>query len=424
VPACLSEAGYVTAMFGKSHLKPCGQRGKSLESIPQSHDTEHFRNWHGPWYGFEHCEINVGHTVAAMSASMHYRAWLEDRGVEIDRFFGDGFEFFGTGRWDLPEELSPPYWAAERTVEYIRQHAANRSDQPFYVNLNIAEPHLPFYACDPYYSMYRDLEPDPPFRKWDEWKDKSSVYRHIIDGTINQQGWQASVRIPGVRVHPRQEEYAESYSPKEKEEIRLAYAMISLADTQIGRVMDCLDELGLTDNTLVLFTADHGDYSGDHHIWNKGCLHYEGCTRVPTIARWPGVIPAGSESDALFSNVDIAPTFLATAGLPAHAEMQGIDQTAALGDPSTHLRGGVLIDFRAEERLYANSWITDRYRLSGYTTPDGDEYELYDLRDDPEEFVNIAHNGQNRELVGRLLAEMETYGVSDRTDWQERLSFA
>ena len=71
-----------------------------------------------------------------------------------------------------------------------------------------------------------------------------------------------------------------------------------------------------------------------------------------------------------------------------------------------------------------NSWITDRYRLSVFTTPDADEYELYDLRDDPEEFVNIAYNGRNRELVGRLLAEMKTYGVSDRTDWQERHSFA
>ena len=136
------------------------------------------------------------------------------------------------------------------------------------------------------------------------------------------------------------------------------------------------------------------------------------------------MVPAGSESDALFSNVDIAPTFLAAAGLPVHAEMQGVDQTAALRDPSTHMRRGVLIDFRAEERLYVNSWITDRYRLSVFTTPDGDEYELYDLRDDPEEFVNIACKGRNPELVGRLLAGMKAYGVSDRTDWQERLSFA
>ncbi len=74
LPALLGEAGYRTAMFGKSHLQACSTAGLTLESPPRATDTDFFRRWTGPWYGFDHCEINVGHTVEPHSASMHYRA--------------------------------------------------------------------------------------------------------------------------------------------------------------------------------------------------------------------------------------------------------------------------------------------------------------------------------------------------------------
>ena len=110
MPALLGESGYRTAIFGKSHFKSClSHRGKadpdSIESAPRRNDTDYFRSWQGPWFGFEHAEINVGHTNEPHSASMHYRAWLEDRGVDIEAFFSDYFD--GPTGQPRPEPREP-----------------------------------------------------------------------------------------------------------------------------------------------------------------------------------------------------------------------------------------------------------------------------------------------------------------------------
>jgi arylsulfatase A-like enzyme len=126
----------------------------------------------------------------------------------------------------------------------------------------------------------------------------------------------------------------------------------------------------------------------------------------------------------LVSCVDVAPTFLAAAGLDVHPEMQGVSHVGSWTGEAGAARRGVWVDFRAERGLYVNSWIVDRYRLSVYHTPQGDEFELFDLREDPGEFVNLAAGGMNRQLVAELMGQMLGERSRVAHAWLPRVEFA
>ena len=106
-------------------------------------------------------------------------------------------------------------------------------------------------------------------------------------------------------------------------------------DSQIGRILDRLEALGLAEDTLLVFTSDHGHLFGQHGLTAKGPFHYEDLVRVPLIVGQPGRVPAGRRSPALQSLVDFAPSFLAAAGIPIRASMTGLDQTSSGMDGGT-----------------------------------------------------------------------------------------
>ena len=117
--------------------------------------------------------------------------------------------------------------------------------------------------------------------------------------------------------------YAE-HSPEELREIvRAYYAMVSFVDDEVGRILSALDELGLRESTLIVFSSDHGEMLGDHGLLLKGPMMYEGAVRVPLLMRWPGVLPEGARRAELVSLVDLCATFLAAAGLPDLPASQG-----------------------------------------------------------------------------------------------------
>jgi arylsulfatase A-like enzyme len=111
-----------------------------------------------------------------------------------------------------------------------------------------------------------------------------------------------------------------------RKNIAIYYGMTSFMDQQIGRILDRLDELGITDNTLVVFTTDHGHFLDQHGLTAKGAFHYEDLLRVPFLVRWPGGVPASRTSDALQALIDLPSTFLSAGNIPVLGQMQGVDQ--------------------------------------------------------------------------------------------------
>lgn len=427
LPQLLAEgAGYRTGIVGKSHLKSCHTLG-SFEALPHVRDWDFFADWSGPWFGFEHARISVGHGCEPHAYGMHYGLWLRERGIPpeppyFDRERGDGVDD-GSGRWALPEEFHSSRWVADETIAYLQNHRHEHSDQPFYLSVNFPDPHAPFVVPEPWHAIYDDVTLPPSVRRMGEWQDKPTLYRATVEGRLPDLGWHEHARLPAQFSKGAT---SEARDTREEREWRTYLGMQSLLDHHLGRILNALGDLELAEDTLVVFTSDHGDAMGDHFLRAKGGSHYDAAARVPFVVRWPGRVPAGTRSAALQSLVDLPTTFMRAAGLEKHPEMQGVDQLPSWQDPSLQVRAGVLIDHRVERGLYVNSWITDRYRLSVHSihAEDRDEIELYDFETDPHEFVNLAAGGAHPELVNSLMAELLRYRMKVAGPWSERPTFA
>lgn len=427
LPQILREqGGYRTGLIGKSHYLSC-QREGSLEAMPRIRDFDYFRQWSGPWFGFEYAKLNIGHTCEPHAYSMHYGAWLEDRGIRPEAPYFKAVRgnqpFSEDGKWALPAELTTCAWIAEETEVYLEDHVTSHADKPFFLSLNFPEPHPPFVVPEPWCSMYEHIELPPLNRRDGEWEDKSTLFQATVEDRLAELGWHKEYMMA---CQFTEGSVGETRTPEEVRKWRAYMGMQSMLDQYVGRILKKLDELNLADDTLVIYTADHGDFMGDHFIWHKGGSHYDSCVRVPFIVKWPRNVPAGERSAALQSLVDIPPTILAAAGIPVDEQMQGANQIETWCHPEVPVRAGVLIDHRVEEGIYVNSWITDRYRLSIYSilAEKRDEVELFDLKSDPEEQYNIAAHGQNGGLVNSLMQQMLRYRMQIQGPWPTRGAFA
>lgn len=415
VAALLTAAGYRTGLVGKSHFKSCERPG-SFEAPPRSRDWDHFRKWSGPWFGFQHARISIGHGSEEHAYAMHYGLFLKDHGIPpAPPYFGalePGWD------WALPEKFHSSTWVADEAIAFLDKS----SHAPFFLSVNFPDPHVPFRVPAEWRARYADAPVPPAKRTLDEVeRNGTTFYRANVENRTGDLGWHDSQLPPNHGRHPVREGLARS--PWETEAWRTYMAMQELVDHNLGRILAELDRRGLADNTLVIFTSDHGDMMGNHWLWSKGGCHYDECVRVPFVARWPGRIPAGMRSSSIVSLVDLAPTFLAVAGQPIDPTMQGVDLTPALASGNA-VREGAWIDHRVERGLNVNTWITPRHRLSLHAihAECREEAELYDLETDPAELRNIAR--ENPALVAELSQQLLRHIASVQGPWQPRPVFA
>ena len=183
---------------------------------------------------------------------------------------------------------------------------------------------------------------------------------------------------------------------------------IASIDDNVGRLLDYLDESGLADNTLVVYTSDQGFYLGEHGWFDKRWI-YEESLRTPLLMRWPGHIEPGSATTALVANLDLAPTFLEVAGVQVPGDLHGVSLTPLLGGGS---------DASPRDSFYYHYYesggphavpvhygvVTDRHKLVRY--PDLDEWELFDLEADPHELTNRYADPAFAGIQDRLAAEL------------------
>lgn len=277
---------------------------------------------------------------------------------------------------DMPTEAHYSRWIADETIQFLRED--RDSKQPFFFMANFLDPHHPFVAPPEYLDQYRGRELPTPIRPPRPEDDKPPIQTDLSAGRAGPP--------PGVLA----------YSESDIQEIIAAYyAMISLIDDEVGRVLQVLDEMQLADNTLVILTSDHGEMLGDHAQILKGPLFYEGAARVPLILRWPRHIPAGSRPRQLVGTLDIFATCLSAAGLPQPAESQAVDLLPlAAGSSSADARQWALCEYRnsgfpIEPPVHATMIRDDRYKLVVHHGGERPRFgELYDLEVDPDETVN------------------------------------
>jgi uncharacterized sulfatase len=391
-------AGHFTALVGKAHFQQllAAEGYSTLESYPLMHHLDFWRGFNGPFYGFEHVELARNHTDEC-HAGQHYALWMEEKGYSNWRDYflsnlphlrlpGDPLmdsphlqRSIGQA-WEIPEEIHYNAWIAERTNALLTDCASK--ERNFFIWASFFDPHPQYMVPEPYASMYNPATVTVPEHRPGEFDDKPPYFRKALEQHPDFSEFQEP---DGNYIHG-----AGSHLSSREDRARnvaTMYGMMTMLDTYIGRILDHLDRLGLTDDTLICFTSDHGDFFGQHGLTMKAIHHYEDLLKVPLVLSCPGVIPAGRISQSLQSTVDLAPSFLAMTGLPVPRTMQGRDQSSVWKGQCETLRDHVIVENHHQPTtMHMRTFITERYKLTvHFNRPYG---ELYDLLEDPTELVN------------------------------------
>jgi arylsulfatase A-like enzyme len=378
-----SENGYRTGLVGKAHFQPLKGTDEfpSLESYPLLQDLEFWKNYEGSFYGFDDFELARNHTDEA-HVGQHYALWMESKGLNNWRdYFSKPTGNMDSQRhkWNIPEAYHYNTWIAERTNHYLA--AYQEADQPFFLWTSFFDPHPSYLVPEPWDTMYDPAEITIPEGRPGEHLNGSPFYQLAMDPNPNADTYGIHGKwMHGVHSHVHSKEDL-------AKNIAVYYGMVSCLDKYVGVILDKLESLGMAENTLVVFTSDHGHYYGHHGLIAKGPFHYEDGVRVPMLVRWPGEVPAGERSGAIQSLVDFPVTMLAAAGIEKPHFMSGVDQLASWKDSSKKLRAHTLVENNHEPGMAElKTFINDRYKLTVYRAFDCGE--LYDLAEDPDEFFN------------------------------------
>ncbi|MBW7457588.1 sulfatase [Paenibacillus sepulcri] len=406
----LGKAGYKTGLIGKAHFQPLvsTEDYPSVESYPLMHNQEFWKQFNGPFYGFDHVELTRNHTNEA-HAGQHYALWLEQQGCANWRDYflppTGTMDSSITYKWPIPEEYHYNTWIAERTIARLEQHAG--SDESFFLWSSFFDPHPEYLVPEPWDTLYdpdkltipsiypgeHDRNP-PHFAKTQEEAPDFSDLRETgfgIHGYRSHLHYGYGTDFPLTDAH-------------RKKLVAVYYGMISMMDKYIGRILDKLDELGLTDNTIVVFTTDHGHFFGQHGLQFKGGFHYEDLIKLPFIVRYPGHVPAGQTSQAIQSLVDLAPTFLSFSGLAVPLPMTGVDQREVWLGQQAKARDHAIVEFRHEPTtIHQKTYINERYKITVYYNQTYGE--LFDLKEDPGEIHNLWNEPEHEALKQQLLLQ-------------------
>lgn len=425
----LADVGYHTALVGKSHLQnmedlppvlPVAAAATALDkaaSFPEAtrrdiatslYAQELRSSWDDPshrlrlpYYGFQDVVLCNQHGDECFG---DYARWLAAEHPEVAPRVGRGHglrdpAYVAPQAWHtcLDEDQYPTHFVAEQSCRWLDAHMRHDPQQPFLLVCSFPDPHHPWTPPGKYWDMY-----DP---------DRITVPRTASASTHAERHvqWLREDRLAGRS--PVEGPRIFAASPREIREITaLTYGMISNIDDRIGMVMDRLRACGADENTVVVFTSDHGDLMGDHGLMLKGPTHYQGLVRVPFIWREPAGSPQARRAvrSDLASSMDLAASVLARAGVAAPNGMQGKALFDPAGLPCPSQREAVLIE-ENQQRAYlgfsqpvrVRTLVTQSHRLSVFS--EAGWGELYDLAADPLEEHNLWDEPGSRQTLCSLL---------------------
>ena len=412
-------AGYRTSLVGKAHFQPLDatEEYPSLESYPVLQDLDFWRDFAGPFYGFERVRLARNHTDEA-HVGQHYALWLEERGLANWR------EHFrpptGTTpaqqhRWSIPEAYHYDAWIAEETCRQLDEYASEGEN--FFLWASFFDPHPSYLVPEPWDQMYDPAQLTVPALTPGEHDSNPPHFRMTQEAKPDFSAWRESgfgIHGYGSHLHDR-DEMAKN--------IAVYYGMVSLMDKYIGQILDQLEARGLADDTLVVFTTAHGHLFGQHGMNAKGGFHYEDLIRLPYIVRAPGVVPAGQRSRSLQSLVDLPVSFLCWAGIEVPRSMVGVDQGPVWRGEAVAARDHCIVENRHEPTtIHIKTYVEDRYKLTVYFQRDYGE--LFDLQEDPGEVANLWHSPAHQELKAELTRKLLFAEMGKEPLWMPRIAGA
>ncbi|HCR28719.1 MAG TPA: sulfatase [Opitutae bacterium] len=401
-PKLLQKAGYQTAIYGKSHLK----------GHPQGYDSWAVLPGQGLYYNPDMITPEGQVTIEGYCTDI-----VTDMAVE----------FLEEGR-----DESKPF------MLMVQHKAPHRNWMPalrhlnLYDDIDIPEPSTLFddYRDNAPAARYQELEIDRHMHiNYDLFLDLTPDFPDLPIRT-DKSAWRNLQRMTPEQVKA----WRAAYEPKDKafheanltgkDLVRWKYQRyaknylrsVKGVDESVERLVDTLDDLGLDDNTIFIYSSDQGFYIGDHGWYDKRWM-YEESLKMPFIVKWPGVAQPGSRTTKMVQNLDYAETFLDIAGAPIPSDMQGVSLVPLLkGENPSDWRKSIYYHYYEYPSVHMvprhNGIRTNRYKLMHFYQ--FDEWEFYDLRSDPDEYNNLYGNPEYKNLVNRMKRELK--GLVEKYD--------
>lgn len=374
MPQLLRDNGYLTLGIGKMHWHP-----------------------QNALHGFHATILDESGRVESPYFCSDYRKWFMTMapGKNPD-VTGLGWNDHGAKAYQLPEQLHPTEWTGETAVNTIRNYDL---DQPLFLKISFARPHSPY---------------DPPQRVLDQYAGKTMP--------LPATGAWSETLGEGITDPKRYPEAAfAQFTPEYIANTRRHYyAAVTYIDEQIGRIVEALKEKGMYDNSLILFTSDHGDMIGDHHSWRK-TYAYEGSAAIPMIVKLPqsetAAYPKGSTLEQPVELRDILPTFLDEAGATVPADMDGASLLSLIRDKQASWRRWIDLEHAT---CYSdhNYWcaLTDGKLKYIWFLRTGEE-QLFDLEKDPQETTDQSKNRRYARQLTALRDAMKEHLAERGDEW-------
>ena len=412
-------AGYRTALIGKSHLQHGMSRNAVLkverEAVaaspwPEGWDQlEHgeryetdIPEWPDDFYGFDHVELSIDHGARV---SGHHLQWALDRGGRYEDLVvpisDEAPALQRSDRWW--QVYQPPYdpdlhsttFVTERTMAFIDD--ATSQAQPWLAWASFPDPHHPMTPPGEWYERHAAADMELPSTIDDTLEHAPAYLQRFRHLTADQQrGW---VGMFGGADHNLVREC-----------IAATYGMIEMIDDGVGRILAQLDALGQADDTIIVFTSDHGDMMGDHGLMTKGFMHYLSTLQPPLVIADP--TRSANRTASLAGSIDLAPTLLDLAGLPHYDGIQGTSLAPLLDDPTATVRSHVLVEDDLPAALAAFVPVPEKTRTvighdgTKYTRHSSGDEQLFDLAADHDESTPLHHrDGARRARAVDLLAD-------------------
>ena len=363
----LRRHGYKTAYVGKWHLD--GKKKPGFEPARNFgfSDNRHMFN-RGHW--------KVLHQNGDKSMAPHYSKEAK----------GNTYSIEGADETSFTTDF-----LTDRTIEIIERDKG----QTFCVMLSIPDPHGPEMVRDPYDTMFAHMSFKEPRTK------------KVSDSQIPKWNPQTGSNT------------ADEFGQHEMEQY---YGMVKCIDDNVGHLLNYLEETGLDKNTIVVFTADHGDLLGEHNRIEKG-LPYEASAKIPFLIRYPGKIPKGKVIHKAYTNVDFMPTILGLMDVPQVAGTHGLDDSELFLSADKEIEDDRIVYFTKA----GGSWLavaSDRYKL---VVSREDSPWLFDLQRDPDELINFFQDPEYKTIGARLMNDlrdkMERYNEGKLSDSEDQLRF-
>lgn len=369
----LAEAGYRTTSIGKMHTYPYeAPVGFKERHVIENKDRAH---------------PNLPYFLDNWDKAFWIRGLQKPSRVTY-RHLPDYAERLGAFEWELPEDMHADNFVGGLAEHWLRTYPNH--DEPFFLQIGFPGPHPPYDPTPRHLDPFREKDmPDVPRSQEDLDSQPTPLKELRKHHQANDHDAIVMLENPTLEQLQRQR--------------RHYFANVAMIDEKIGDLITALDERGVLDNTVIVFTSDHGDALGDHghsQKWNM----YEGSVHVPGIIWGPPYIRAGQVHEGLISLMDFAPTILELAGVTPPAWMEADSLVPALSGEEWQGREYVFSEHARDFILTETALMTmvrdARYKLVEFI--DYDEGQLFDLQEDPREEINLWNAPEHAATRARL----------------------